>query len=58
MSVNLASPALAEAMIPALLTNESVNVDLPWSTWAITDMFLMLNFLSMMARISSTVKFT
>lgn len=58
VSVNRVSPARAEAMIPALHTRESVSVDLPWSTWAITDMFLMLAFLSMMARIWSTVKFT
>lgn len=32
-------------------------MDLPWSTWAMTDMFRMLAFLSMMARIWSTVKF-
>lgn len=29
VSVNLVSPALADAMIPALLTKESVSVDLP-----------------------------
>lgn len=58
VSVNLVSPARAEAMIPALHTRESVRVDLPWSTWAITDMFLMLDFLSMISRIWSTVKFT
>lgn len=58
VSVKRVSPARAEAMIPALHTRESVSVDLPWSTWAITDMFLMLAFLSMMARIWSTVKFT
>lgn len=58
VSVNRVSPALAEAMMPALHTSESVSVDLPWSTWAITDMFLMLDFLSMIARIWSTVKFT
>lgn len=58
VSVNRVSPARAEAMMPALHTRESVSVDLPWSTWAITDMFLMLAFLSMMARIWSTVKFT
>lgn len=43
-------------MIPALHTRESVEVDLPWSTWAMTDMFRMLAFLSMMARIWSTVR--
>jgi len=31
------SPALAEAMMPALDRSESVRVDLPWSTWAMTD---------------------
>lgn len=30
------------AMIPAAATRESVRVDLPWSTWAITDMLRML----------------
>ena len=58
VSVKRVSPARDDAMIPALDTSESVSVDLPWSTWAITDMFLMLDFLSMMARIWSTVKFT
>lgn len=29
VSVNLASPAFAEAIIPALLTKESVSVDFP-----------------------------
>ncbi len=58
VSVNLVSPARAEAIIPALHTKESVRVDLPWSTWAITDMFLMLDFLSMISRIWSIVKFT
>lgn len=58
VSVNLVSPARAEAMMPALHTRESVRVDLPWSTWAITDMFLMLDFLSMISLIWSTVKFT
>ena len=32
VSVNRISPAFADAMIPALETRESVNVDLPWST--------------------------
>ena len=32
--------------------------NIPWSTWAITDMFLMLCFLSMMARSISVVNFT
>ena len=40
--MNRVSPALAEAMIPALETSESVKVDFPWSTWAMTEMFLML----------------
>ena len=46
VSVALVSPALLAAMMPALDTRESVRVDLPWSTWAITDMFLMFLFLS------------
>lgn len=58
VSVKRVSPARDEAMIPALDTSESVSVDFPWSTWAITDMFRMLDFLSMMARIWSTVKLT
>lgn len=58
VSVNLVSPAFAPAMIPALLTRESVKVDLPWSTWAITDILRIFRFLSIMPRISSTVKFT
>jgi hypothetical protein len=41
-----------------LETRESVSVDFPWSTWAITDIFRMFLFLSIMTRISSTVKFT
>lgn len=28
-------------MIPALETRESVSVDLPWSTWAMTEMLRM-----------------
>ena len=32
VSVNLVSPALDPAIIPALLTSESVSVDFPWST--------------------------
>ena len=32
VSVALVSPALAEAIIPALDNKESVKVDLPWST--------------------------
>ncbi len=39
-SVTYASPAFAAEMIPARWTRESVNVDFPWSTWAITLMFL------------------
>ena len=58
VSVKRVSPAFAPAIIPALLTRESVNVDLPWSTWAITDMFRIFLFLSMISRIWSTVKFT
>lgn len=58
VSVKRVSPARAEAMIPAFDTSESVRVDFPWSTCAITDMLRMLDFLSMMARIWSTVKFT
>lgn len=50
VSVNLVSPAFELAMIPALLTSESVSVLLPWSTWAITDMFRMFARLSMMTR--------
>ena len=37
VSVALASPALAVEMIPALASRESVRVDFPWSTWAMTD---------------------
>ena len=40
------------------LTKESVKVDLPWSTWAMTDMLRMFRFLSIKPRISSTVKLT
>merc|ERR1719308_298795 len=58
VSVALVSPALAAAIIPALAARESVKVDLPWSTCAITDMFLMLAFLSIHSRTWSTVKFT
>lgn len=58
VSVNLVSPAFAPAIIPALLTRESVRVDFPWSTWAMTDILRIFRFLSIMARISSTVKFT
>ena len=58
VSVKRASPALAEAIMPALDTRESVRVDLPWSTWAITDMLRMLCFRSMMARSCSIVNLT
>lgn len=58
VSVKRVSPALALAMIPALETRESVRVDLPWSTCAMTDMLRMFRFLSIITRISSTVKFT
>merc|ERR1711884_616106 len=58
VSVALVSPALEAAMMPALATRESVRVDLPWSTWAITDMFLMFLFLSIHDRTWSTVKLT
>mmetsp|Transcript_6539 Transcript_6539/g.8838 ORF Transcript_6539/g.8838 Transcript_6539/m.8838 type:complete len:305 (+) Transcript_6539:2125-3039(+) len=50
VSVNRVSPALADAMMPALDTRESVSVDLPWSTWAITLMLRMLLVRSMMDR--------
>ena len=58
VSVERVSPGQAEVMIPALHTRESVRVDLPWSTWARTDTFQILVFLSMMACIWSTEKFT
>lgn len=58
VSVKRVSPALAPAMIPAFDTRESVSVDFPWSTWAMTLMLRMFFFLSIMARISSTVKLT
>ena len=58
VSVALVSPALAAAMMPAFATSESVSVDFPWSTWAITDMFRMFLFLSMHTRTSSIEKFT
>lgn len=38
VSVARASPALPDEMIPALARRESVKVDLPWSTCAMTDM--------------------
>mmetsp|Transcript_4131 Transcript_4131/g.15992 ORF Transcript_4131/g.15992 Transcript_4131/m.15992 type:complete len:217 (-) Transcript_4131:62-712(-) len=58
VSVKRASPAALAEMIPALDTSESVSVDLPWSTCAITLMLRMLCFRSIMARSCSTVKFT
>ena len=58
VSVARASPAFDPAMMPALAKRESVRVDFPWSTWAMTDMLRMLCRLSMMERISSIVKFT
>ena len=45
-------------IILTLETRESVRVDLPLSTLAITDMFLMFSFLSMHSRTSSVVKLT
>lgn len=45
-------------MIPAFWTRESVRVDFPWSTWAMTDMFRTLLTLSISSRICSTVKLT
>lgn len=44
--MNRISPALEEAIIPAFETRESVRVDFPWSTCAMTDMFRMLVGLS------------
>eukprot|EP00834_Sanchytrium_tribonematis_P006643 NODE_508_length_6671_cov_0.774041.p5 type:complete len:103 gc:universal NODE_508_length_6671_cov_0.774041:2145-1837(-) len=58
VSVYLISPDLPVEMIPALETRESVNVDLPWSTWAMTDMLRMLMGLSINSRICSMVKLT
>merc|ERR1712142_1063036 len=58
VSVALVSPALEAAMIQAFATSESVSVDLPWSTWAITDMFRIFFFLSIHSRTSSILKFT
>ena len=57
-SMALVYPAFEAAMMPALVPRESVRVDLSWSMWAITDMFLMLSFLSMHSRTSSVVKLT
>ena len=42
VSVRRWSPACSMAMMPAAATRESVRVDLPWSTWAMTDMLRML----------------
>ena len=50
VSVSRVSPARELAMMPALLTSESENIDLPWSTWAITDTLRMFNRLSMISR--------
>ena len=48
------SPTLPTDTIPALLTSESVSVDLPWSTCAITDMLRILLRLPIMARTYNT----
>lgn len=58
VSMYLASPADLEAIIPALATKESDKVDFPWSTWAMTDMFLMFPGLSMISLIYSILKLT
>jgi len=52
------TPALDYEIKPALAIKESVRVDLPWSTWAITDMFRILSGLSIILRSYSTLKFT
>mmetsp|Transcript_108479 Transcript_108479/g.302514 ORF Transcript_108479/g.302514 Transcript_108479/m.302514 type:complete len:213 (-) Transcript_108479:2-640(-) len=57
VSVKRASPACLAEMIPALQMSESVSVDFPWSTCAMTLMDRMLSVLSMIVRICSTVKF-
>mmetsp|Transcript_23123 Transcript_23123/g.49247 ORF Transcript_23123/g.49247 Transcript_23123/m.49247 type:complete len:203 (+) Transcript_23123:718-1326(+) len=57
VSVKRASPAALAEMMPALQIRESVSVDFPWSTWAMTLMDRMSSVLSMMVRICSTVKF-
>ena len=49
--VKQVSPDRAEAMTPALHIRKSIRVDLAWSTWVMTAMFLMLAFLSVMGRI-------
>ena len=49
VSVRRMSPAEASAMMPAAATSESVSVDLPWSTCAMTDierMFRGLDWIS------------
>lgn len=46
LSISYASPAFAAEMIPARWTRESVKVDFPWSTWAITLMFLIFDIVS------------
>jgi hypothetical protein len=56
VSVARASPAFAAEIIPALERRESVRVDFPWSTWAMTDMLRTFVGLSIKARTSSTVK--
>jgi hypothetical protein len=58
LSVKRAVPAACALMMPAFCTSESVSVDLPWSTCAITLMLRMLDVKSMHARSWSTVKFT
>ena len=58
VSVKRASPAALALIMPAFETRLSVSVDLPWSTWAMTEMFRMLTGKSIIARIWSTVKFT
>lgn len=57
VSVKRVSPARAEAMIPALDTRESVKVDLSVIANVDHSMLRILDFLSMMERIWSTVKF-
>mmetsp|Transcript_93931 Transcript_93931/g.303401 ORF Transcript_93931/g.303401 Transcript_93931/m.303401 type:complete len:203 (+) Transcript_93931:2076-2684(+) len=57
VSVKRASPACFAEMMPALQMRESVRVDLPWSTCAMTLMERIWSVLSMMERICSTVKF-
>ncbi len=57
VSVKRVSPARAEAMIPAFDTRESVKVDLSVIANVDHSMLRILDFLSMMERIWSTVKF-